>query len=89
MNEEGPHVPRRIQRVQIETDRHMIAGNVTLPPEGYQSRLSDLLNRTDVAFVPLTDVEVSPLEGGAAVKQDFAAIGKAHIRLAFTLEELS
>ena len=48
---------RRVERVQFETDRHRIVGDVTLPPEGYQSRFSDSLNRADVDFIPLVDVE--------------------------------
>lgn len=88
MTEEGPRIDRRVERVQLETDRHVIVGNVTLPPEGYQSRFSDFLNRLDVAFVPLVDVEVSPLGGGETMKQDFLAVGKAHIRFAFAIEEL-
>ena len=88
MSEEGPRVEHRVERVQIETDRHRIVGNVTLPPEGYQSRFSDFLNRSDVAFLPLVDVEISPLQGGETMRQDFAAIGKAHIRCAFAIEEV-
>jgi hypothetical protein len=69
--------------VQLETDRHLIVGDVTLPPEGYQSRFSDSLNRHDLAFVPIVDVEITPFDGGGAVKRDFVVVAKAHIRLAF------
>ena len=41
-----------------------IVGNVTLPPGGYQSRLSDSLNRPDISFIPMVDVEICPLDGG-------------------------
>jgi hypothetical protein len=75
--------PRRKERVMFETDRHLIVGDVTLPPEGYQSRFSDAINRTEVAFIPLVDVEISPLEGGEAVGRDFLVLAKAHIRLAY------
>lgn len=85
----GPRIDRRVERVQLETDRHVIVGNVTLPPEGYQSRFSDFMNRGDVAFVPLVDVEVRRLDGGEPMRQDFLAVGKAHVRFAFTIEELS
>ena len=37
--------PRRKERVRFETDRHLVVGDVTLPPEGYQSRFSDAVNR--------------------------------------------
>ena len=50
--------------MQFETDRQRIVGDVTLPPEGYQSRFSDSLNRPEVAFIPLVNVEISSLMGG-------------------------
>lgn len=78
---------RRRQRVRFETDRHLIAGDVTLPPEGYQSRFSDAINRPDVAFVPLVDVEITPLDGGVTKKLEFAVVAKAHVRLAYPVEE--
>ncbi|MFL5901470.1 MAG: hypothetical protein ACJ75S_09780 [Solirubrobacterales bacterium] len=74
---------RRVERVQFETDRHWIVGDMTLPSQGYQSRLSDSFNRGDISFIPLVDVEVSPLEGGGAERRDFMILSKAHIRLAF------
>lgn len=73
---------RRRERVLFETDRHLIVGDVTLPPEGYQSRFSDAVNRADVAFLPLLNVEITPLSGGTAVRHEFIVLAKAHIRLA-------
>jgi hypothetical protein len=81
--EAGEHIERRMERVQFETDRHLIVGNVTLPPGGYQSRLSDSLNRPDVSFIPVVDVEIRPIEGGEPVRRDFVVIGKDQIRVAF------
>jgi hypothetical protein len=74
--------PRRRERVRFETDRHMVVGDVTLPPEGYQSRFSDAVNRGDIAFIPLTDVEITPLEGGACECREFIVLAKAHVRVA-------
>lgn len=88
MSDPQPQADHRQERVLLETDRQRIVGLVTLPPEGYQSRFSDFLNRTDVAFMPLVDVEITSLDGGEVRKQDFIAVGKAHIRLAVSLEEL-
>jgi hypothetical protein len=85
--ETDPGSPRRRERVVFETDRHMVVGNVTLPPEGYQSRFSDAINRSDVAFIPLVDVEISPLGGGEAKRRDFMVLAKDHIRLAYLLDE--
>jgi hypothetical protein len=78
--------PRRRERVVFETDRHLVVGDVTLPPEGYQSRFSDAVNRPDVTFIPLLDVEITPLGGGAAVRRDFIVLAKEHIRLAYPAE---
>src|SRR5262245_54003184 len=61
-----PGSPRRRERVVFETDRHLVVGDVTLPPEGYQSRFSDAVNRPEVAFIPLLNVEITPLAGGQA-----------------------
>ena len=78
--------PRRHERVVFETDRHIVVGDVTLPPEGYQSRLSDAVNRGDVAFIPLIDVEISPLGGGEAVRREFIVLSKDHVRIAYPLD---
>jgi hypothetical protein len=86
--EMGDHIERRVERVQFETDRHIIIGNVTLPPEGYQSRFSDSLTRPDVAFIPVVDVEVMPLEGGEPIRRPFLVVGKEHVRTAFPIEEV-
>lgn len=83
------YIERRVERVQFETDTHVIVGNVTLPPEGYQSRFSDSLNRPDIAFIPIVDADIRPIEGGGeAVHRDFIVLGKAHVRTAFPLEEV-
>lgn len=78
--------PRRRERVVFETDRHLVVGDLTLPPEGYQSRFSDAVNRADVAFIPLLDVEISPLDGGETVRRDFVVLSKSHIQLAYPLD---
>jgi uncharacterized protein DUF6812 len=86
--EGGDHIERRVERVQFETDRHRIVGNVTLPPEGYQSRFSDALNRGDVSFIPIVDVEIWPIEGGEPVRREFVVVGKKHVHIAFPIEEV-
>lgn len=77
---------RRVERVQFETDRQRIVGDVTLPPEGYQSRFSDSLNRPDVTFIPLVNAEVSSLMGGDVEHLPFIVVCKSHVRVAFPLE---
>ena len=81
------HVKRRVERVQLETDRHVIVGDVTMPAEGYQSRFSDSLNRADIGFVPIVNVEISLLSGGGTAKRDFVLVSKAHVRIAFPIDE--
>lgn len=78
---------RRRERVFFETDRHTVVGDVTLPSEGYQARLSDAINRGEVAFLPLTDVEMTPLGGGESERRDFIVLAKRHIRLAYPVGE--
>jgi hypothetical protein len=78
--------PRRRERVSFETDRQMVVGDVTLPPEGYQSRFSDAVNRGDIAFIPLTDVELTPLEGGPSERREFIVLAKAHVRFAYPVD---
>ncbi len=80
---------RRRERIVFETDRHTIVGDVTLPSEGYQARFSDAINRGEVAFLPLIDVEIAPHGGGPAEKRPFVVLAKAHIRVAYPLGERS
>jgi hypothetical protein len=85
---EGRHsTPRRRERVVFETDRHIVVGDVTLPPEGYQSRFSDAINRADVAFLPLVNVEITPHGGGAPIRYDFIVLAKERIHFAYPLED--
>jgi len=77
---------RRIERVQLETDRQRIVGDVTLPPEGYQSRFSDSLNRVDITFIPLVNAEVSSIMGGDIEKRPFMVVSKSHVRIAFPVD---
>jgi len=77
---------RRVERIQFETDRQRIVGDVTLPPEGYQSRFSDSLNRPDVTFIPVVNAEISSLMGGDIERRPFVVVCKSHIRLAYPLD---
>jgi hypothetical protein len=77
---------RRVERVQFETDRQRIVGDVTLPPEGYQSRFSDSLNRVDITFIPLVNAEVSSLMGGDVERVPFMVVSKSHVRVAFPVD---
>lgn len=83
------HKERRTERVLLETDRHTITGDVTLPPEGYQARFSDSLNRPDVTFIPMVNVEVSSLMAGDVQHLPFMVVSKAHVRIAYPVSEAS
>jgi hypothetical protein len=77
---------RRVERAVFETDRHLVAGDLTLPPAGYQSRFSDSLNRGEFEFVPLTKVELTSLADGTVAEIPFLLLSKRHIRVAYPVE---
>ena len=83
MFEQQDYSHRRTERAAFETDRLLIVGDVTLPPEGYQSRFSDSLNRAELEFVSLTNCEVTSLDDGTTRRQDFLMLSKRHVRLAY------
>jgi hypothetical protein len=80
-------IERRIERAVFETDRYRIVGDVTLPPEGYKSRFSDSLNRGDLAFVSLSNVQITPLDGGPVERKPFIVLSRTHVRIAYPFEE--
>lgn len=77
---------RRVERAVFETDRHRLVGDVTLPQAGYQRRFSDLLNRSEFEFIPLTNVEITFHADGNIVERPFVALNKRHVRLCYELE---
>lgn len=77
-----------MERVALETDRHRIVGDLTLPREGYRSRISDFLNRGDLDFIPLVNVEITPLhdDEGTIERHEFIAVSRAKIEYAYLLD---
>jgi Family of unknown function (DUF6812) len=76
------------QRIIVETDRYRISGMLTMPRDGYRSRLSDYLNASEQSFVPLTDVDVERLDGrGDREHRDFLALSLSHVVLAMPAED--
>jgi len=74
----------RRERIVLETERHRIVGDVTLPAEGYRSRLSDLLNREGFAFVPLANAVITGINGDKDVTEmAFIAVARDHIQIAY------
>ena len=70
----------RLEKVVVETDRYRIEGNLTLPREGYRSRLSDYVNQRDRDFFAFQDVTVTPLSGeGEARSVPFLMVARRHV----------
>jgi hypothetical protein len=78
---DGPQdsVEHRQERIRIETERHRIEGALTLPRDGYRSRVSDLLNASERDFITLTEVTVAPLEGGPVELHPYLSLARRHI----------
>jgi hypothetical protein len=83
---EGEQVAHRVERAVFETDQQLVVGDVTLPLQGYKSRFSDVLNRDDLDFLPLTNVEITSLVDGRVSEQPFAVVSKQQIRIAYPLQ---
>jgi Family of unknown function (DUF6812) len=74
----------RVERIVLETDRHRIVGDITMPREGYRSRLSDFLNRGEMDFIPLANAEIAALDSASqGVQREFIAVARTHIHLAY------
>lgn len=77
----------RVERVVLETPKHRIVGDLTLPREGYRSRLSDFLNRGDLEFIPLVNAEIHSANGESAEQRSFLAVARVHVQMAYPYEE--
>jgi hypothetical protein len=75
----------RVQRVVLETARYRIVGDLTLPTEGFRTRLSDVLNRQDTGFIPLVNAELTPVNGAKAESRPFVAVARNHVQVAHEL----
>jgi len=79
---------QREQRIVVETDRYRITGLLSLPRDGYRSRLTDYLNAAERDFLALTDVQLEPLDGGfEATRHEFLALSLSHVVLALPAAE--
>lgn len=82
-----PPTEMRQERVVIETDRYRVEGDITLPQEGYRSRLSDYLNRRDQEFIILVNVELLSLDGsGRDWQTPVLMLARQHIRLVVPID---
>jgi hypothetical protein len=78
---------QRREPVFLETDRYRIEGKLTLPREGFRSRLSDYVNQGDRDFFSIEDAAVTPLDGSRDAQQvGFMLVARRHVRLVLPLE---
>jgi hypothetical protein len=77
----------RQERIRIETERHRIEGILTLARDGYRSRVSDVLNASERDFITLTEVTVSPIEGGPVELHAYLTLARRHIVFAVAASE--
>jgi hypothetical protein len=78
----------RQERVVVETDRYRVEGRLTLPSEGYRSRLSDYVNRRDHDFFTIVDAELKAIDGsGRDWQTPVLMLARSQIRLIVPLEE--
>jgi hypothetical protein len=78
----------REERIVVETNRYRIRGVLRLPRDGYRSRLTDFLNASERAFLALTDVDITSLDGPPRVEhREFLALSLRHIVLAMPAED--
>jgi hypothetical protein len=76
-------IETRRERVYLETQRHRIAGTLTLARDGYRSRVSDVLNASERDFISLTDVTVELVgHEGPGTHHDFLAVSRHHVVIA-------
>jgi hypothetical protein len=77
-----PRMEWRQEQVVVETERYRVEGKLTLPREGYRSRLSDHINRRDQEFFTILEANLTRLDGSG---QDWTApvlmLARRHIRL--------
>jgi hypothetical protein len=72
----------RHEEVILETDRYRIEGKLTLPREGYRSRLSDYVNQRDREFFALNDATVTALDAPEQTRQaSFLMVARSHVRI--------
>jgi hypothetical protein len=75
-------VDLRREQIVIETDRYRVEGSLTLPAEGYRSRLSDHINRRDQEFLTVVDARLTTLDGsGPDWSTPVLLLARRHIRL--------
>jgi hypothetical protein len=85
--DDPPGMDHRRERIRIDTERHRIEGALTLARDGYRSRVSDVLNASERDFITLTDVSVTPLDGGPVELHAYLSLARRHIVFAVAAED--
>jgi hypothetical protein len=74
---------QREERIIVETDQYRITGLLSMPRDGYRSRLTDYLNASERTFIALTDVVLEPRDGShEPERRAFLALSLSHVVLA-------
>jgi hypothetical protein len=72
----------REEQVVLETHRYRIVGTLTLPREGYRSRLSDYVNQRDREFFAVSDVTITALDDTESTRRaTFIMVARRHVTL--------
>jgi hypothetical protein len=72
----------REEQVVLETDRYRIVGALTLPREGYRSRLSDYVNQRDREFFADSDATITALDDTESTRRaSFIMVARRHVTL--------
>jgi hypothetical protein len=80
----------REEQVVLETGRYRIVGTLTLPREGYRSRLSDYVNQRDREFFAVSDATISSLDDAESSRTvSFIMVARRHITLVALASEES
>jgi len=79
---------RRQAKVTIETDRYRVIGEITLPAEGYRSRLSDHVNRREAEFFTVQNAKLTALDGsGHEWEAPVVMLARRHVRVIVPSDE--
>ena len=71
----------RHEDIILETDRYRIEGKLTLPREGYRSRLSDYVNQRDREFFAVSDATIVALDTDSTRTAAFIMVARRHVTL--------
>src|SRR4051794_41564461 len=72
----------RHENIVLETDRYRIEGMLTLPREGYRSRLSDYVNQRDREFFAINEATMTALDAPDHVRHAaFLMVARRHVRM--------